>query len=249
MKAQKTYKIRCFQQIDSTNTYAMKNLDSLCDKEVITAGIQTAGKGRLNREWVSDGQDNVYLSVVLKPCDSIHKNLPLANLTQYMSVIVCKVVEKYRVSASIKWPNDVLVNGKKIAGILSQASIQGNRLKGLVLGIGVNLNLTREAINKIDQPATALNLEIGRSVNKQPLIEELLDSFFENYELFLKTGFSLIERDYITRSDFLGKEITVNSLDKISTGVAKGFTQDGALVLVGEDSQEKIITMGDVTCS
>lgn len=248
MKTQKSYKINYFQEIDSTNIYAVKNLADLTNGEVIISNVQTSGKGRLNREWVSDGKDNVYLSIVLKPSKTINKELPLANLTQYMSVVLCKVLENYGVEPEIKWPNDVLVNGRKIAGILSQISVHGEKLRGFVLGVGVNLNLSQEDAEKIDQPATSLNLELGKPVDKKAFTEELLDTFFENYELFLKTGFGFIKKDYINKSGFIGKRIAVRSLDSINTGVAKEIGEDGSLILVNDDMQEKIITMGDIIC-
>ncbi len=248
MKSQKPYKTNHFKKLDSTNTYAMKNLAELSDKEVIIADVQTSGRGRLNRSWVSAREDNIYLSIVLKPCSKVSDKLPLAGLTQYMSVILCRVLENYGASAQIKWPNDVLSDGKKIAGILSQASIQGESFRGLILGTGVNLNFSQEEADKIDQPATSLNLILGRPVDKKAFTEELIDGFFENYEKFLDKGFSYIEKDYIQRCCFLGKRIAVNALDPRETGIAKEIREDGSLVLENDEMQEKIITMGDIVC-
>lgn len=248
MKNKKLYKIKYFQEIDSTNAYAIKNLAKLTDKEVVLSEIQTAGKGRLNREWVSDKKDNVYLSIALKPCENANNTLPLPNITQYMSVILCKLLENYGVESQIKWPNDVLVRDKKIAGILSQVSIQGSTFKGFVLGIGVNLNLAQRDLDKINQPATALNLELGKPVDKKAFTEELLNNFFEHYETFLNTGFSLIKSDYINRSGFIGKRIAVNSLNSTSIGIAKEIMEDGSLLFINDDMQEKIITTGDIIC-
>ncbi len=246
MEIQKSHKITYFKEIDSTNTYAIKNIADLADKEVIISDTQTSGRGRFNRRWVSDGKDNIYLSIVLKPCEKVCNDLPLVNLTQYMSVILCRVLENYSAMPQIKWPNDVLADGRKIAGILSQACVKGDNFKGFVLGVGVNLNLSQEEIDKIDQPATALNLILAKPVDKKTFTEELLDSFFENYEIFLKTGFAYIRKEYLDKSCFIGKKIAVSAAGSVDTGVAKEIREDGALVLINDDMQEKIITIGDV---
>ena len=259
MKFKKPYKIIYFQQIDSTNTYAYENLAELSDRQVIIAEKQTSGKGRLNRSVVSYKEEYVYLSIVLKPFEKIaemssgelvlpqSEDLPLSNLTQYMSVVICKVLEDYGIISCIKWPNDVLVEDKKIAGILSRLSVQGNRLKGFVLGTGINLNLSAKDLEQIDQPATALNLLLGKPVHRDTFTENLLDSFFENYELFLGKGFSFIKNDYIKRANFIGKQIAVTTLDSIKKGTAKEIRNDGSLVILDAEMNEKIIRTGDIT--
>ncbi len=160
-----------FPQIPSTNTYAMENLVSLPDRQVIIADKQTDGRGRFERKWVSDIIGNVYMSIVLK-------NISLENLTPYMAQVICGVLESYGVNPVIKKPNDVMVDGKKIAGVLSQSSTRGDKPNGIVIGIGVNLNLTGSDLEKIDQPATSLNLLVGGPVNRDCFIEKLLDDFF-----------------------------------------------------------------------
>ncbi|HBH19346.1 MAG TPA: biotin--[acetyl-CoA-carboxylase] ligase, partial [Cyanobacteria bacterium UBA9579] len=194
------YNITYFDEIDSTNTYSLRNIVGLNDRHVVIAARQTSGKGRLARKWISDIEGNVYMSIVLKPSDTMDKELPLSNITQYMSVVLCRVLESYGVIPEIKWPNDVLVNGKKISGILSEISTQGSTLKGFVLGIGINLNLSQEDINAIDQPATSLNLLTGQLINRDLFIKQLLDEFFMDYDSFIQDGFISIKSEYQQRS-------------------------------------------------
>lgn len=240
------YKITYFKKLDSTNSYALKNISLLSDRDVILADIQTAGRGRFNRNWISDTENNLYMSIVLKPSQKTDNKYPMANLTQYISVALCNILENYGVKAEIKWPNDVFVNNKKIAGILAQSSIQGEDLKGFVLGLGVNLNLKQEKVDQIDQPATSLNLVLGQSIDKNLFTEKILNEFFKNYEKFLKNGFSYIKKDYLSRSNFIGKKITVCSSQSKIKGTAKEIKEDGTLILLTENNQEKIIAVGDI---
>ena len=177
--------------VNSTNSYAKLNIDTLHDRTVIHALHQTSGRGRLNRSWVDLGEDNLFMTIVLKPSDTFNEIYP--NLTQYLSVCLCKVLEKYGLNPQIKWPNDVLINGKKIAGILSETVIQGSKFKGIILGIGVNLNAKQEDANAIpDRVVTSLNLELNKKVDMQGFLQKLLEEFFANYDEFLAKGFIFI---------------------------------------------------------
>ena len=106
------------KEVNSTNLYAKEHLSELADKTVIIADRQTNGRGRFDRVWVDLGGDNLFMSIVLKPSDKFLNVYP--NLTQYLSVVVCKVLEHYGLQPNTKWPNDVLIKGKKISGILSE---------------------------------------------------------------------------------------------------------------------------------
>lgn len=231
-------------EIDSTNLYAKANLADIADKTVVISDKQTNGRGRFERAWVDLGDGNIFMSLVLKPANTF--NPVYANLTQYFSLLLCKLLEEYNLKPQIKWPNDVLVDGKKIAGILSETVMQGNNFKGLVLGAGINLNAQKEDLSLItDKEVTALNIEIEHFIDKNEFLDKLLESFFENYDEFLMKGFSMIENDYINRACFLGKEISVKGFNETFTGVAKSVNSRGELVLE-KDNREFVLTMGDI---
>lgn len=157
----------------------MERLAQLSDKQVIVAGIQTHGRGQFDRKWISDKPGNVYMSIVLI-------NTHLKNYTFQMAEALCSVLRQdYELNPTIKEPNDVMVDSKKIAGILSQSATRGDKLNGIVLGIGVNLSLTEHDLSLIDQPATSLNLIIGKSIDRNTFINRLLDEFFVNYPSFI----------------------------------------------------------------
>lgn len=231
--------------VDSTNLYAKENLQTLPDRTVISAERQTSGRGRFDRTWVDLGDSNIFMSIVLKPSQNF--DCIYTNITQYLSVVLCNVIEQYGITAEIKWPNDVLVGGKKIAGILSETVMQGSNFKGLVLGIGINLNSKISDLKTIkDKDATSLNIELSiESVNKEKFLNKLLEEFFKNYDEFLKKGFTLIRNEYLSRACFLNKEISVMVFNNRKSGIAKDINTSGELVLEN-DKKEFVLTMGDI---
>lgn len=231
------------ENIDSTNRWAKGNIETLEDKTIVFAQAQTQGRGRLQRTWVDLGKGNLFMSLVLKPGENFDERY--ANLTQYMSVTLCKVLENYGLNPEIKWPNDVLINGRKIAGILSEASIKGAKFRGLVLGIGVNLNAEEKDFVKIDKKVTSLNLELGKTIDMIGFKDELASMFFAYYDEFLAKGFEFIKKDYLNRANFLDKELCVALINETKTGVARGVTNKGELVLANGDN-EFILNIGDI---
>lgn len=183
------YEIKTFDTIDSTSAWARRNLNELSDRTVISADVQTNGHGQFERKWFSSNKNggNCYISIVLKP-----ENIEyLGELTKYTSLMVAKTLTAYGLEAKLKYPNDVLVGDKKIAGVLAESVFIGKIFKGVIIGIGVNLNLEAEEINMVnmvDIAATSIYNETRENVNKNKFIERLLDNFFENYGEFLKNG-------------------------------------------------------------
>ena len=231
------------EEVDSTNLYGKNNLKDLPDRTVIYAARQTSGRGRLARNWVDLGGENLFLSFILKPSDKFNEKF--SNITQYLSVVLCDILESYGLEPSIKWPNYVLIGSRKISGILCETVMQGSSFNGLVLGVGVNLNSDFATLETIDKPATSLNLEVGRHIDVELFKSRLVNAFFENYDEFLEKGFEFIKSKYISHASFLDKEICVQSLNKKNKGIAKTLTDRGELVL---DSKGKILvlTIGDI---
>jgi len=231
-------------EVDSTNLYAKSNIENLADKSIVHAANQTAGRGRLQRTWLNLGEGNLFLTFVLKPSNSF--NEVYSNLTQYLSVVLCKILEEYGLKPQIKWPNDVLINGKKIAGILSETVMQGSLFKGLVLGIGVNLNTSeKDLASVIDKEATSLNLEISKPVDVNLFLDKLAEEFFADYDNFLQKGFELIKNDYISRTCFLDTEICVQVFNDKKCGIAKAINDKGELVM-SNNQKEFVLTIGDI---
>ena len=233
------------EEIDSTNKYAKSNISDISDMTVVYTYKQTAGRGRLQRKWSYAGEDNIYASIVLKP--SKYMKEVYSNLTQLLCTVLAEVFEEYGVIPKIKWPNDIKVNGKKISGILAEASTnQEGLLEGIILGFGVNLNTNIDFLSKINQPATSLNIETGININKEEFLKKVIENFCLYYNNFLEEGFLLIKENYIRRAEFLNKNVSVKVFDKTYEGKAVDITDNGALKIVDKDNKEQILLIGDI---
>ena len=237
-------KLLYLEEVDSTNKYSKDNIDSIADGTIVYTDKQTAGRGRLNRKWSYIGNDNIYASLVLKPSNMMME--VYSNLTQLLCLVLCQTFEEYGVIPKIKWPNDIQINGKKISGILAEAVMGESGLKGIVLGFGINLNTDKETLSKIDQPATSLNIETGKTIDKKEFLSKMVDKFCLLYNKFIEDGFLLIREDYKNRAGFLNREVTVKVLEKELSGIAKDITPNGALKLLDKDNVEHILLIGDI---
>ena len=217
------------EEVNSTNSYCKEKIEDFPDKSVI---YTSSGRGRFSRVWVDLGQENIYLSIILKPSDNLKP--VYSNLTQYTALKLAESFSEYGVEPQIKWPNDILINGKKISGILAETVFKDNKLKGIIIGVGLNLNANEKDFEKIDKLVTSLNLEIGSEVNKQDFLEKFINNFFYAYDDFLQKGFVSIKSEYEKYINFLGKEITINNLNEKITGTAENITADGAIVIDGK---------------
>lgn len=232
------------EEIDSTNKYAKNNIKFLEDKTVIFTNNQTAGRGRFNRIWDNVGDENLFATVILKPSKRFKE--VYSNLTQLLSLCIVYILKDYNVEAKIKWPNDVKINNKKIAGILAETVFESDILEGLILGFGVNLNSKIEKLSKVTQAATSLNLEIGQFTDSKIFLKKVLEKFFLLYDSFIEKGFPLIRDEYIQNMLFLNEEILVKNFDSEIKGLLKNINNNGALVLQDNNSQEHILLIGDI---
>lgn len=232
------------EEVESTNKYAKEHIDEYANMTVIYTDNQTAGRGRLNRIWNYMGKDNIYASIILKPSDTMKE--VYSNLTQYLCVVLAQVFEEYGVIPKIKWPNDIKINSKKISGILAEGVIENGKLKGLVLGFGINLNTKKEILDKINQPATSLNIETGMVIDKQNFLKKVLEIFCLRYDSFIEEGFILIKDEYVRRASFLNNEVTVKVFENEISGKAIEITNTGALKLLDKNMNEHILLIGDI---
>lgn len=220
-------KIFGYKTLPSTNTFALEHFTQFEHLDIITANTQTAGKGRKGRKWSSE-TGGLYFTLIYKPENIAAENI--SSLTQVMAISVCKAIKDLGAKAYLKWPNDVLYKGKKFCGILSEAVLENNILKGLVIGVGVNIE---QKVIISDKPFTTL-AEMGIKISKSVLIEKIFSNFKNcQQENFIEEFKSLCPN--------FGKEITVD--DK--TGIFEDMDKTGCMLLKTKKGIEKII-VGDV---
>ena len=215
---------------------------------VIIADEQTAGKGRLKRAWLAP-RGNIALSVILHPGLS---NLPA--LIMLASLAVVHSIESVTgLKPQIKWPNDVLVNGKKVCGILIENDLQGTTVTATIIGIGIDVNIRLADFPEIQSIATSLSAELGREVSRLKLIRYLLVELEKLY-LALSAGESpsaslrtSLYEEWRGRLVTLGKKVRVTATDAIYEGVAESVDRDGSLLLRSPDGSLTRIVAGDVT--
>jgi BirA family transcriptional regulator, biotin operon repressor / biotin---[acetyl-CoA-carboxylase] ligase len=229
----------------STNTLALDLAQKGAkDGTVVIAETQTGGKGRLGRTWVSP-RGNLYLSVILRPAVPVHK-APL--ITLMGAVAVAAVVREHlEVPAGIKWPNDVLVSGKKVAGLLTEMSAEPDRIRHIVLGIGVNVNMdARELPPDVRRTATTLAAESGAPLDRTAFVQELLAGLDHWYQRFLKNETDVLKA-WEGLNITLGNRVTVSGTGKRLEGLARSVDAEGRLILELDDGTRLPVAAGDVT--
>ena len=213
---------------------------------VVLAGEQTEGRGRWGRTWVSPPGSGLYLSVILRP------RLSPSQITQIPLVASVGVAEAIRQATSlrpeIKWPNDVTVNGKKLAGILSELSVQGERTNYVILGIGINVNTDIQLLpDKVRDAATSLAEETGGSVSRAKLLRCLLDELGVVYHEFITRGFASLRERWKLLSSTLGNLVRISNGAVEIEGKAVDIDPDGALIVQQQNGSRARITAGDVS--
>jgi BirA family biotin operon repressor/biotin-[acetyl-CoA-carboxylase] ligase len=236
-----------FDAVGSTNTEAFRMAeDGAAEGTVVLAEAQTRGKGRMGRTWESPSGVNIYCSVILRPAI-----LPLATpqLTFVSSLAVCRAIESVcGLVPRIKWPNDILLNGRKVAGLLNELSAETERVNFLVLGIGLNVNMEREQFpSDLRYPATSLAMESGSPVQRLLLVRSLLSELDMLYGRYLEDGFAPLREEWQRRSAFQGQRVRVSSPGDDLAGIAEGIDDDGALLVRRDDGVVSRVLAGDVT--
>jgi len=240
-------RLLCFAETDSTNMIAFRLAEEGAEEgTVVIADAQRRGKGRLGREWSSPPGVNLYCSVVLRPPIP-----PVAayQLTFLSAVAVARAVERTTsLSPRIKWPNDILINGRKVAGLLNEMGAETEKVNFVVLGIGVNLNMRRDQFpRELRHPASSLLLEGGREVGRVSFIQALLRELDLLYGLYLSKGDEEIRAEWLARCDIVGRTVMVSCRDYTLTGTVTGIDDNGALLVRLPSGVEEQVLSGDVT--
>ena len=205
------------------------------------ADEQTAARGRFDRRWIGGPDDNVAFSVVLRPEQAWASQINMA-----ASLGVASAVERLAgVEATVKWPNDVRVGGKKLAGILVETAMRPEGLEHAVLGIGINVNLDPSAFPEISGTATSLMAAAGRPLDRADVLRAVLEDVDDRYAE-VRRGESLTDR-WAGRLDTLGSTVRVRWRDSEMVGRATGVDDEGNLLLTGPDGSVRTAIAGEVT--
>ena len=232
------FEIRRFATIDSTNTWVMEQARSgAAEGLVAVAEEQTAGRGRLGRTWVSPPGGSLLMSLLLRPAGLPADRLHLATAAVAMSGAdaVALIAE---VQPSLKWPNDLLIGNRKLAGVLTE--VEGVP-PAVVVGIGINCTWPDELPAEIADVAIAANHAAGRPVHT----EDVLDVLLETLAARLDAGWDDIAREYKARCETVGRDVRVEMADGAFTGMATGIDDDGALLVTNDAGTTRVIA-GDV---
>jgi BirA family biotin operon repressor/biotin-[acetyl-CoA-carboxylase] ligase len=238
-----------YSALDSTNCQAVRLARENCaDWTTVYAGQQLKGRGRYKRNWFSPAGLGLYFSVVLRPAVEI-RFLNLLNLRAawvMAQIIQDKLTDAKSPRIILKWPNDILINGKKVCGILLESEIIKQKLNYIVLGIGLNLNHSvKDFPADFRKRATSLKIESLKPWNPEALLYEFLCSFKEKIEQDRESNFRGVSADYQQMMGFIGEFAEINLNQQKIPGIIKGIDQNGYLLLQQGD-QVKRISAGDL---
>lgn len=236
-----------FDSLGSTNDETMKRaVEGAPEGTVVIAEEQTKGKGRLGRAWISPKYQGIWFSIVLRP-----EVLPAETglITLAVAVAVARAVKQETgLDVEIKWPNDLLIKGKKVAGILTEMSSEQDKVHFMVVGVGINANVDPGSFpGELRATATSLREQLGRDVNRVRLLCSVLNELESSYRSFREKRSDEIVRDWKELSSTLGKKVEVKILDRIFVGVAGDIDEGGQLIIRMPDGELISVSAGEIT--
>ncbi len=244
--AGKEISLLCFDIVDSTNLEAKRQADEgAADFTLVIADSQSAGRGRRGRSWESAQEENIYMSLLLRPDFEPDK---ASMVTLVMALATARAVRDCTgLAAEIKWPNDIVIAGKKAVGILTELTLKGTFIESLVCGVGINVN-QKVFPEEIKQTATSLCLESGRRIDRQGLILRMIENFEKAYDSFCKTqNLVTLMEEYNMLLVNRGRQVRVLDPKGEFAGVARGINQKGELLVEKEDGSIEEVYAGEVS--
>lgn len=235
--------IEIFETIDSTNAY-LKTRAQDQTFQICIAEQQTHGKGRLNRQWHSPHGQNIYLSLsFIFNKDMIHLN----GLSLVLSLAIVETLKPYLESLSIKWPNDVMCNNKKLSGSLIE--IQTDQKQGIkvVIGVGINVNMLGAADELISQPWTSIQQETGIMLDRNILVAQLIDNVIAFTTIFTQDGFKPFFEMWPGHDFLANHQISFLQNNTMTQGIARGINQQGHLLIEHNNGELVAYSSGDVS--
>jgi BirA family transcriptional regulator, biotin operon repressor / biotin---[acetyl-CoA-carboxylase] ligase len=237
-----------FDVLASTNA-SMHALGWRGDPEgtIVLADEQTAGRGQADRVWISPPRCNLYVSVLLRP-QVAPTRAPLISLLAAVALV--DTLRQEGAVCGIKWPNDVLIRQRKVAGILTEMETHHDAVQFVVVGIGVNVNMTQEELEghlgPIAQTATSLRVSLGREISREGLLAALMGSLEQWYNQFISHGETILQEAWEARSAMRGRRLSAQTTGATWEGSAEGIDQAGRLQLRQDDGTLVTLTSAEV---
>lgn len=235
------FKIEHFKEVDSTNDVAKRlALGGAPEGTVVISEMQRKGRGRKEREWFSP-KGGVWMSLILRPKIGPSQ---IAPLTLVAGLAVAKTLSRlYDLKCKLKWPNDVLINEKKVCGVLTEISAGIDRIDYVVAGIGINANIDIEIFpGEFRGAATTLKNELNREILRDELVEQLLEEFKKLYKIFQKQGFSKLKEEWKRSASTMGRKVRIITDRRTIEGIARDIGENGELFIETQEGIEKIIS-------
>lgn len=227
-----------YKEITESTNLDAKQTENAPDKSIFLADMQTNGRGRLGREWSSPKGCGIWMSILLKPENEI---ADVSQLTLIAGLAVSRVIN----GTVIKWPNDVLMSNKKVAGILTEATLENGKIKHIIVGIGINVN-NNNFPEELSDKATSIYIETGKISDREKLILDITKEFFAMYDEFLHNGFRVFKEEYTNKCTTLSKEVYLVNDEEKRIAKAVGITDKGELI-VELNGKEEIINSCEVS--
>ncbi|WP_368504478.1 biotin--[acetyl-CoA-carboxylase] ligase [Alkalihalophilus sp. As8PL] len=240
------HELTYFDAVDSTQYVAHKLAqEGVKQGHVVIANEQTAGRGRLGRVWHSRSDTSISMSLILRPSLPPQKT---PQITLLAAVAVVRAIKKNTgLTCEIKWPNDILLNGKKLVGILTEMQADPDLVHSVIVGIGLNVNQQKDDFGEdIESIATSLSIASGKTVDRANLIADILSEFEWLYDEYLIEGFSTIRPMWEAYSISVGTYIYARMIKEVIYGYAKGITDDGVLLVEDEHGKVHSIYSADI---
>ncbi len=234
-----------FDSIDSTNTKAKELAnEGAAEGTLVVSEEQTSGRGRMGRNWASPKGTGIWMSIILRPDVN---PINASKLTQVGVAAVAKALEESGVECYIKWPNDIVINGKKVCGILTEMSAELTKINYVIMGIGINVNMEKFP-DEINELATSLKIETGKTFKRKTLISSILNNFQFFYNEFINEE-SIQNSIKICRdkSILIGRTLRVLKKDGTSTAKAVGLNDNGQLIVEYENGKVENLISGEVS--
>ncbi|MFH1773797.1 MAG: biotin--[acetyl-CoA-carboxylase] ligase [Methanobacteriota archaeon] len=235
------FKIERFYEVDSTNDIAKQlAADGAPEGTVVISEIQRKGRGRREREWFSP-KGGVWMSIILRPKVSPSR---ASSLTLVAGLAVAKTLSGlYNLKCKLKWPNDVLINEKKVCGVLTEISAEIDKINYVVAGIGINANIDIGSFpGEFRDAATTLKNELNRDILRDELVKQLLEELEKLYKIFQKQGFSKLKEEWKKSASTIGRKVRIITDSRTIEGIARDIGENGELFVEAQEGIEKIIS-------